>query len=197
MTGAPPEESPRWKGGPIIRKCEHCGKEYKVKKANVNKSRFCSRSCASSVTSRGEKAKRVERKCKQCGTMFRILECHVLRQDKNQGQFCSQSCRAIHSISHQQKANTKIEQILEAWLAENGIRFKAQMAVEDICVPDFFVFPNICVFADGDYWHSLPDVRARDKRQTKELLASGYSVIRLLGSKIKKGSRPYELLQNH
>ena len=48
--------------------------------------------------------------------------------------------------------------------------------------------PNICIFADGDYWHSdgFPETRKRDKIVNKELKKQGYKVLRFWEHEIKK-----------
>ncbi|MCH7605423.1 DUF559 domain-containing protein [Patescibacteria group bacterium] len=38
--------------------------------------------------------------------------------------------------------------------------------------------PNIAIYADGDYWHNIPDVKERDKRINKNLVQRGYIVLR-------------------
>lgn len=35
------------------------------------------------------------------------------------------------------------------------------------------------MYADGDYWHTLPKTVARDRRQEKKLTAMGYTVRRI------------------
>lgn len=39
------EKSPSWKGGPIKKNCEFCGKEYQVRQYRKNSAKFCSFSC--------------------------------------------------------------------------------------------------------------------------------------------------------
>ena len=102
-------------------------------------------------------------------------------------------CRASYNIKHQRKTNTDIENIIENWIVNKKILYEKNKLVEGICV-DFFVKPNICIFADGDYWHNLPETKKRDKRQNKLLKGYNWKVVRLLGSEIKKGKRPNEIL---
>ena len=95
----------------------------------------------------------------------------------------------------QKKTDTYIEKLLKEWLTENNIDFEEDKPIEGITNPDFFIKPNICLYADGDYWHNLKKVRERDERINAKLEKLDYRVIRLLGSDIKEGMRPVELLQ--
>ena len=45
--------------------------------------------------------------------------------------------------------------------------------------PDIFIEPNVCIFVDGDYWHSTPKQKKRDKAVNKFLKKEGYRIIRL------------------
>lgn len=99
------------------------------------------------------------------------------------------------------KKDTLPEQILFKWLEQKNIKFIKHFPIGNICQTDVFIKPNICIFADGDYWHANPawmqktgrtifsDAQTknikRDKKQTNLLLTSGYQVIRLWESTIK------------
>ena len=102
--------------------------------------------------------------------------------------------RMVERRGRQKKKGTNIENILERWFIEKGIVFEKQKPILNLCNPDFFVKPNNCVFADGDYWHSFENVKKRDKNINGKLIEKGYSVIRLSGTEIINGVRPNELL---
>lgn len=193
MKNAPPEKGIRWKGGLVEQKCLNCGKTIKVKQCLIEKQHFCSNYCAGTYNSIGKERKGVILKCKVCGKEFYRVQSAVNRKTKKP-QFCSQKCRAIHSVRNQRKKDTNIERILEKWLISNKIRFKKQEAIKGIALVDFFIEPNICLFADGDYWHSLPKRKILDKRQTGELIQEGYHVVRILGSELLNGKYPNEIL---
>lgn len=86
--------------------------------------------------------------------------------------------------------DTDIELILEDWLKNKGIKYEKQKQLLCLTLVDFFVEPNICIYVDGDYWHSLPKIRQRDGIIRKTLRDNGYRTIWLKGSEIKKGVRP-------
>lgn len=50
--------------------------------------------------------------------------------------------------------DTSIEIKLQEALYREGIPFKTHSAI--LGQPDIFIEPNICIFADGDYWHGNP-----------------------------------------
>ena len=126
-------------------------------------------------------------KCIVCG-----VDIHTYKNVyiKGGARFCSRKCSNIRKNKNQKTNNTDIEQILEVWLKENNVNYIPQKEISGITIPDFFVEPNICIYADGDYWHTLPKVKKRDRWINQQLKKKGYKVIRLWGSEIKKGVRP-------
>lgn len=188
MKAESPEKSPRWKGGLISKKCLKCGKEINVKKCFKDKSSFCSRNCANTYNTKGRKRTGKILMCKVCNKEFYRNHSAINRKEKKP-QYCSQRCRAIASVKKQRKKDTNIEQKLEEILIDLGLlTFEKQKAIQNICLVDFFIPPNICIFADGDYWHSLKKRIEVDKRQNKELIEAGYKVIRIKGKEILKGN---------
>jgi|SRR3990167_5515141 len=81
--------------------------------------------------------------------------------------------------------NTKIELKVQQLLQEVGIEFETNYPI--LGRPDIFIKPNICIFADGCYWHGCPThypkentIKVeRDRLITLELQKQGYLVIRL------------------
>ena len=74
--------------------------------------------------------------------------------------------------------STRIERIVEKELKDLGIAFEAQRWIKQLTRPDFYIKPKIAVYVDGDYWHSLPDIKLRDKNINAKLEKMGYKVIR-------------------
>jgi G:T-mismatch repair DNA endonuclease (very short patch repair protein) len=74
------------------------------------------------------------------------------------------------------RKDTSIEVALQNGLRKRGIVFETHKPIYG--QPDIFIEPNICVFADGDYWHSRPKARERDARVNRVLTEQGYKVLR-------------------
>ncbi|MEW5760359.1 MAG: DUF559 domain-containing protein [Candidatus Thermoplasmatota archaeon] len=87
------------------------------------------------------------------------------------------------------KKRTKIEQILCSELLKRGCIFEQNYAISNICQPDFvFIREKIAVFADGDYWHNLPEYIKRDNRINNKLQDMGWKVLRFWGYEIKNNT---------
>ncbi len=159
--------------------CEVCGKERRVTPSVLAMgARFCSWECARTVVSKP--VERVIVVCEQCGK-----ECHVLPSRAKVGngmRFCSHSCRSIWNIKNGKcQSPTTIEVAMYEALAALGVAYVPQHAitgagtVADAYLPE----RNIVMYADGDYWHTLPKTAARDRRQEKKLATLGYTVRRI------------------
>ena len=74
-----------------------------------------------------------------------------------------------------------------------GIKYEAQKDLTLFrTIPDFFISPNIVLYADGDFWHNRRRNKRRDIRINKRLIKAGYTVIRFSGSYIKSGKNSIE-----
>jgi len=81
------------------------------------------------------------------------------------------------------KKDTSIEVIIQKELKRRKVKFKKHIPI--IGQPDIFIKPNICVFCDGDYWHSYPFGTSRDKEVNNSLKNKGYKVLRFWERYIK------------
>lgn len=174
----------------VKKRCKACGKEFEASNFEVlrNRAKYCSRACY------WVPKKQVKKKCIVCGKAISILHSYL---KYGRGKFCSQSCRGVWYIRNHKYSDTDIEVKLKEWLTENNIAFTPQYPTAYALV-DFFILPNICLFADGDYWHTKDEQAIKkDKYQTKKLEQLGYKVIRLWGSEIKQGKRPIEIIDYH
>jgi len=100
------------------------------------------------------------------------------------------------------RKDTEIEKRLQNLLNVAKIKFEThRMYIERGLMihgqPDIFIKPNICIFADGDYWHANPKFyksnsiiigkkKAKDKWKSDKVITSklkkqGYRVLRLWG----------------
>ena len=95
--------------------------------------------------------------------------------------------------------DTYIEKKLQGILQVGGIAFETNKLM--LGHPDIFIEPNICIFADGDYFHANPKrfygdelikghtaqyIWNRDNHITQELLEQGYIVLRFWEYEINK-----------
>lgn len=89
--------------------------------------------------------------------------------------------------------DTKIETRLQGLLEQNEVTYEKHKPI--VGQPDLFIAPNICIFADGKYWHASPKIydskylHAAKKKTAQEiwdydanitqaLVDDGYTVLR-------------------
>ena len=106
--------------------------------------------------------------------------------------------------------DTNIEKILQKGLRKKGIKFEKHKPI--LGQPDLFIKPNICIFADGDFWHGWLYLQGRDfsgkkqfnnkhfqhiikkdKKITLQLKELGYNILRFWEHEINEN--PEKCLQ--
>ncbi len=160
--------------------CSHCKLEFILKnsaaaRTNRKQGIFCSKTCMD--TSR---YRRKDYVCKKCGKIFSV---NIGSQNKNI--FCSRDCYIKDGGKR-----TSIEIFVEEIINEQKIEYETQKSIKNKelwTYVDFFFQPKICLYVDGDYWHSLPENAKRDKYNNETLPKYNYIVIRIKESEIKKG----------
>jgi DNA mismatch endonuclease (patch repair protein) len=95
---------------------------------------------------------------------------------KHQSEEAKQKLREIRLKQIFPRKDTSIEVALQNGLRERGIAFETHKPIYG--QPDIFIEPNICIFADGEYWHSRPEVKERDAEVNRILTERGYRVLR-------------------
>lgn len=172
----------------IIKKCENC-EEFKL---SFPDSRFCSLKCVK----RDEVwVKRISRTLKAMhkggqlkGTFKKGHKINIGRKVRNKGKTGVYSQETIEKIRQARlrqvipNKDTSIEMKIQNLLKENSIPFSMHYPI--LGQPDIFIKPNICIFADGCYWHHCRDCgfgcgREKDEKINRELTQQGYKVIRL------------------
>lgn len=178
------EKHPKWKGGNQLHFCKLCNSEFfiPIYRSNKGYGLFCSRKCWKSHCEN----MRIKTNCLNCGKEISYLP-------KRNRKYCSCSCRMIHLLPKQKFKGTDIELKLKQFLIDKNIQFEYQPRIKDIVNADFFIKPNIVIFADGDYWHSLPNAMHRDIIVNKKLKENNYLVLRFKGTEINKD---FDLVQN-
>jgi len=163
--------------------CEVCGKVRAVSPINIKQNaRFCSWECSQKVLNI---SLRETVTCEQCNQEFSVHRYRI----KDGVRFCSQSCRSIFNITHGVMASpTTIEIMLYQALDELGIEYIPQHPMPEAgTVPDAYVPTHkLVLYADGDYWHSLPKQAARDRKQDRRLAELGYTVRRLAEADLRR-----------
>jgi len=82
------------------------------------------------------------------------------------------------------RKDTSIEVKLQKALTKQRIEFRKHEPITG--QPDIFIEPNICIFADGDYWHNLEKGKKRDKYVNRTLKEAGYVILRFWEHQINK-----------
>ncbi len=127
-------------------------------------------------------------RCEQCNEEFLVHKYRV----KDGVRFCSHSCRSTYNIIHNIFVSpTTIEAILYDTLAELGVEFIRQRPINaaHTIVDTFIPAYNAVIYADGDYWHTLPKVIERDKAKNAALETLGYHVYRFWEHDLRTNAR--------
>lgn len=164
---------PMWTGGGVKKTCV-CGNTFNAKKSLTESRKFCSPACYwKSLVGCGKSdpSKKVEKLCEVCTKPFTSYISQKRR-------FCSGSCRGVYAASCTPNHDTSIELVIESILVELKVDFSKQHKLPG-SLPDFYI-PNVqlAIYADGDYWHSLPQNKARDAFVNRKLPELGYTVLR-------------------
>ena len=189
------KNSGAWKGGTVTLTCKLCGKPFEAKPCHVRKGyrKFCSKKCMYAATHTAThpsgkdhprwKGGLTATTCKLCHKPFSVRPDQVKR---GVGRFCSRSCSSMWTKAHMRKAMTTIELAVVMELARREVEHQPQYPIPAArTVVDVFIPPNICVYADGDYWHSSIKVKQRDAKQDEDLLRLGYQVYRFREADIR------------
>lgn len=163
-------------------KCERCRRRFGP--LSHLKRRFCSKECAY-ASRRGTvpphlanqpHPERIPRKrCLKCGARF------VAYGWRRQAVaiYCSHHC-----YLRNRRVST-VEAMVASELARLKVPHQAQVRVGRWTV-DFVIGGRIALEVDGDYWHSLPGVTARDQRKNRHLRKAGMYVFRIREHRVRK-----------
>jgi len=90
--------------------------------------------------------------------------------------------RMLQASNHR----TSIENRLYESLASLGVPFIPQKLMEGKFLVDAYIpGQRLVIEADGDYWHALPRVQARDRAKNAYLTKCGYRMLRLSETEIR------------
>lgn len=154
--------------------CNECGGKFSVPPSIGKKKKFCSKQCKDDY-----ERDYVTKICQQCKNEFLIPRWEV---KKGKGTFCSRECFRKFN------GETSIENLMRQALETAGISFKQEVKVGIYHLD--FLLPSIKVVieCDGDYWHSIPGAKRRDRRKDKLLTSKGYQIYRFSESEIKSSA---------
>ena len=171
--------------GHIKKICSTCGKTF-VYENNHGKGIYCSHKCRGKSDIQPlagrRKVKYLKHRCAICGKMFE----RPPHRNGYDAKTCSRNCNSQYAARHNKFFHNRVEQRMEAILVENGIGFESQKRIPGIAFPDFFVNPNICIFVDGDYWHTRGKNPKLDLERNEQMRENGFLVLRFWESDIMK-----------
>jgi len=175
-----------WNKTNLTKECIICGNIYPIILSRYESSKYCSQECLNESKRRitGEEHPLYNKSditCDYCGKTYREKPAKIKMYERH---FCSRRCLGCYTTSHRNNPSN-IEKKLANYLIENKISFICQFKYQ-LGVADFFIKPNLIIEVDGDYWHNLPKVKERDKRQTLFLEEEGYKVLHLWEKEINK-----------
>ena len=116
------------------------------------------------------------RRCRICKRQFRPSQKQV---DEGYGIYCSHACYLKN------KGETDIEKRVREKLNQLGELYHPQYKIGYWTVDFYLPFRSLVIEVDGNFWHSSPGAKRRDKAKDTFLTRRGYKVIRLLGTIIK------------
>lgn len=127
-----------------------------------------------------------EHDCIICGTTSDFSPyVHRLILSGDRQPTCSTECSSALARRNLPLVNTSIEIAVANELTRRGIVYDDQYNLGDKFRLDFFLPEyGIVIECDGDYWHRLPQVVARDKRKNSYIKACGFSLYRFWESEI-------------
>jgi len=93
------------------------------------------------------------------------------------------------------RRETKPEQQLRRALDQMGVRYLAQYPIAGYVLDFYLPDHSITLEADGQYWHTLPDVVARDARRDDALRSLGVATVRVSDVDLVKNPDTIALLR--
>ncbi len=118
--------------------------------------------------------------CEQCGGTFEAKFCFGPEGTKaGEKKFCSRSCAGSASAQKQGGRRSSIELQVEAELLRLGESFEHSKPLGPWLVDFFIADKNLVVECDGFYWHSIPEIAARDIRKNEWMQQRGYRIARI------------------
>lgn len=179
--------------------CLFCNKSFYSRPFDARRgfAKFCSIACSNRFQRKG-----IYIDCFQCGKKIYLMPSRIGK--RNNGSFCSKACKNRYqktgiklSEEHKRKVieglakrliifPTSIEKKLYDELQKRGLLFEMQKLINGKFVVDAYIPSlNLIIEADGDYWHSLDNIRKKDSSENAYLKKCGFNLLRLSGTEIE------------
>lgn len=171
--------------------CEYCKKVFYcpvgIGIGVWSKRRFCSKSCSTTVTCRGQKRRLGTKHSEE--TKRKMSKPRSKEGRKNMSIAALKNPRPreyfqkinLIGLKKQQdsKKPTLIEKKVYDELKKRGLLFETQKIINGRFLVDAYI-PNLnlIIEADGDYWHSLERVQKKDKAENAYLTKCGFNLVR-------------------
>jgi len=157
--------------------CSNCGKKIR-KRIGKSGLVYCSKNCynnyrKNNIVNREDSRKKVKLLCQTCDNEYEVSPSRTKKS-----KYCSIQCHNIGNVINMPKKDTSIELKIEDLLKNLNIKYVKNTPISNVTIPDFFIEPNITIYADGDYWHSIKSVKIRDVKINKYLKENKYVVLR-------------------
>lgn len=159
--------------------CE-CGKWFHPQQLEQ---RYCSKECGYNYRKTGGKKGKhyphTQRArvgiCPICGKEYRATGDF---KDRRQI-YCSHDCYM------RSRLETTPEKIVRGLLDKVGVEYKQEYKIGKYWADFYLPKYNAVIEVDGDYWHSLPDVKEKDTRKDMFLKSKGISVMHIKECELK------------
>jgi very-short-patch-repair endonuclease len=165
--------------------CRSCGAVFDVAPSLANR-QFCGLSCyrAHQRTISGSdhwnwKVGKITRLCEVCETPFEVFPYRAAT-----ARVCSGSCRgALAQMAN--RRTSSIEWLVADELDRRRLLYDQFRRIGNF-FPDFIVGDTV-VEVDGDYWHTLPAVQAKDQRKNSFYVQHGFAVVHIWEHEVNAG----------
>lgn len=145
--------------------------------------RYCSKECGYNYRKTGGKKGKhypyTQRArvgiCPVCGKEYRATGDF---KDRRQI-YCSHDCYM------RSRLETTPEKIMRQFLDKVGVEYKQEYKIGKYWADFYLPKYNVVIEVDGDYWHSLPNVKEKDTRKDKYLKSKGINVMHIKECELK------------
>lgn len=163
-------------------RCE-CGKWFHPERLAQ---KYCSKECGNKYKAKGGKKGKhyphTQRArvgvCPVCGKEYRARGDFKERRQI----YCSHDCYM------RSRLETTPEKTMRAFLDKMGEEYKQEFKIGNFWADFYLPRRNAVIEVDGDYWHSLPEIKEKDSRKDKYLKSKGINVLHIKECELKESA---------